>query len=316
MNYLNRFNEFINESKENVFDELSDIIIDKFNKREYSFTINDYSKSLGNRILKIKDLNIKFNLKKSDENFCNGLFDVTKSELKDDYLLNSSILFKIEYLKLDDEFTRYIYSVIKHEIMHLYQVYNLKVNNKFKPESWVIGSILPTFRRFMKEDYTNHILNLLYISLSHEIYSQLQQYYFYKKDNIEYKRVEKVISDLDNFYVKDNLTNNEISEISNLKSFIVKGLKNNNNDKYKKDVNKSFWNDDDIYSFLDKLNNYFKQKSNLIKSKIKKINDELNFENKINDSLDVWISLPTNFEKMEINHFNIIDNIIIDVLYY
>jgi len=201
---------------------------------------------------------VQFNLKEDNENFCNGLCNVTKSEIEDDYLINTSIEFEIGYLNLDDDFIRYIHSVIKHEVMHLYQVYNLKVNNKFKPESWVIGSLLPTFRNFLKEDYSKVILNLLYISLSHEIYSQLQQYYFYKKDNLKYQKIENIILDLDNFQIKNDLNDNEISEILNLKKFIIRGLKNNNNSKYIKDVDKSFWNENDVYSFLEGLNKYFK----------------------------------------------------------
>lgn len=313
MTYLNGFYEFMNESKENVFDELSNIIIDKFNKGEYNFIIDEYSKSSDKRRFKIRELEVQFNLKRDNDNFCNGLCDVTKSEIKDDYLTNSLITFDIEYLKLDDYFIKYIHSVISHEVLHLYQVYNLKINNKFKPESWVIGSLLPTFRRFLKEDYSKVILSLLYNSLSHEIYSQLQQYYFYKKDDLKYPKIEKIIGDLDDFVVKTNLSDNEISELLNLKNFIVKGLKNNSNVKYRKDVDKSFWNENDIYLFLDGLNKYFKQKSDTIKSKVKKIDRELNFESKINDSLDIWISLPTNFEKTKINNFDIIDSIIIDV---
>jgi len=270
MNHLNGFYEFINESKQNVFDELSNIIIDNFNNSEYNFTINEYSKSLDKRRFKVKGLKVIFNLKVDNENFCNGICDVTRSEIKDDYLINSSIVFDIGYVKIDDNFIRYINSVIKHEIMHLYQVYNLKVNNKFKPESWVIGSLLPTFRSFLKEDYSKVILNLLYISLSHEIYSQLQQYYFYKKDNLRYEKVEKIIRDLNNFQIKNELSDSGISELSNLKKFIVRGLKNNNNIKYKKDVDKSFWNEEDIYSFLYELKQYFKQKSDLLGLKIKK----------------------------------------------
>ena len=313
MTYLNGFYEFMNESKENVFDELSNIIIDKFNKGEYNFIIDEYSKSSDKRRFKIRELEVQFNLKRDNDNFCNGLCDVTKSEIKDDYLTNSLITFDIGYLKLDDYFIKYIHSVINHEVLHLYQVYNLKINNKFKPESWVIGSLLPTFRRFLKEDYRKVILSLLYNSLSHEIYSQLQQYYFYRKDDLKYPKIEKIIGDLDDFVIKTNLSDNEISELLNLKNFIVKGLKNNSNVKYRKDVDKSFWNENDIYLFLDGLNKYFKQKSDTIKSKVKKIDRELNFESKINDSLDIWISLPTNFEKTKINNFDIIDSIIIDV---
>lgn len=316
LNYTEYLKEnFINESKENVFDELSNIIIDKFNDKEYNFTINEYSKYLNKRRFKVKELKVKFDIKKDGENFCNGLCNVTQSEIKEDYLIKPSIIFEIGYLNLDDDFIKYICSVIKHEVLHLYQAYNLKVNNKFKPESWVIGSLLPTFRIYLKEDYSKVILNLLYISLSHEIYSQLQQYYFYKKDNLKYQKIENIIVDLNNFQIKTDLSDNEISEILNLKKFIIKGLKNNSNAKYRKDVDKSFWSEDDIYLFLDELNRYFKQKSDLIKSKLKKIDKELNFESKISDSLNLWISLPTNFEKTKPNYFNIIDDIIIDVLY-
>jgi hypothetical protein len=225
MLYLDKFVDFINESKDNVFDELSNIIIGKFNNGEYSFKINDYSKQLGKRRFKIKNLYVKFNLNKDNDNYCNGLCDVTKSEIKDDYLINSLLIFDIGYINLDKDFIKYINSVIKHEVMHLYQVYNLKINNKFKPESWVIGSMLPTFRKFLKEDYSKIILHSLYNSLSHEIYSQLYQYYFYKKDNLEYPKIYKIIDDLDNFKIKTELNDNEIIEISNLKKYIIKGLK-------------------------------------------------------------------------------------------
>jgi hypothetical protein len=310
---IEKFNEFINESKENIFDELSNIIIDRFDNKEYSFTISEYSKSSQKRKFKIKKLEVKFQLNKDSENFCNGLCDVTKSEIKDDYLINSLIIFEIGYSNLNDDFIKYIHSVIKHEILHLYQVYNLKINNKFKPESWVIGSILPTFRKFFKEEYSKKILELLYISLTHEIYSQLQQYYFYKSDNLIYPKIDKVINDLNNFEVKKTLNDNEISEITNLKKFIVKGLKNNNNKKYNKDVDKSFWNEEDICIFLEKLNFYFKEKADLIKNKIRKIDNELDIDKKIDDSINEWISLPTNFDETEVSHFEIIDSLLIDI---
>lgn len=285
---IEKFNEFINESKENIFDELSNIIIDRFDNKEYNFTISEYSKSSQKRRFKIKKLEVKFQLNKDSENFCNGLCDVTKSEIKDDYLINSSIIFEIGYS-------------------------NLNINNKFKPESWVIGSILPTFRRFFKEEYSKKILESLYISLTHEIYSQLQQYYFYKSNNLRYPKIDKIINDLNNFEVKKSLNDHEISEITNLKKFIIKGLKNNNNKKYNKDVDKSFWNEEDIYIFLEKLNFYFKEKSDLIKNKIRKIDNELDIDKKIDDSINEWISLPTNFDETEVSHFEIIDSLLIDI---
>jgi hypothetical protein len=312
---IEKFSEFINESRENIFDGLSDIIIDRFNNKEYNFTINEYFKSSQKRIFKIKKLEVKFHLNKDSENFCNGLCDVTKSEIKDDYLVNPIFIFEVGYSNLNDDFIRYIHSVIKHEVLHLYQVYNLKINNKFKPESWVIGSLIPTFRRFFKEEYVKNILDLLYKSLSHEIYSQLQQYYFYKKDNLEYKKINIITDELSNFKIKKTLNEYEISEITNLKNFILKGLKNNDNKKYNKDVDKSMWNDSNIHSFLEKLDLYFKQKVDLIKNKIRKIDNELDIDIKINEALNQWISLPTNLDKTEVSHFQISHDLLIDVFY-
>jgi hypothetical protein len=316
MNYLKKYDSFkINESKENVFKELSNLIIDKFNKKDYYFTIDNYSKVLNKRKFKLKKLKVLFNLIESDNNFCNGLCNVTESYIKDDYLLNTSLSFDIEYINIDDDFIRYINSIILHEVMYLYQVYNLKINNKFKPESWVIGSLIPTLRKFLKEGYTKQIIDLLYYSLSHEMYSQLQQYYFYKKDKLEYNKISQITDKLSKFEVKKRLTENEIIEISNLKRIILKGLNNNDNIKYKKNVNKSFWNEEDNYIFLSELNKYFKKKSNLIKLKIKKIDKEFNLDEKINDSLNNWTSLPTNYDELELNHFDILDSIIFDVFY-
>lgn len=312
---LNKYQDFIKESRENVFDDLSDIFIDRFNKQQYRFIITEYSKESFKRKLKLKNLQIIILIKKGKQNFCDALCDVTKSEVDADYLKDTSITFEVEYVNLDEDFIKYIHSVIKHEVMHLYQVYSLKINNKFKPESWVIGSLIPTFRRFMKEKYTLHILHLLYYSLSHEIYSQLQQYYFYKKDDLEYTKINEIIKDLNSFQVKSELTEKEISEITNLKKFIVKGLKNNNNKKWIKDVNKSIWNEDDILIFLQKLKSYFEEKSNIIKEKIKKIDKEFNLEEKIIEDMNIWISLTTNHDKTQPDYLSIIDDIILDVFY-
>jgi hypothetical protein len=63
------------------------------------------------------------------------------------------------------------------------------------------------------------------------------------------------------------------------------------------------------------LKNYFKNKSDLIKLKIDKIDKELNFDDKINETLNVWISLPTDIKSISINDFDLIDNIINDIYY-
>lgn len=310
-----KYYQFINESKQNVFDELSDIIIERFENKDYLFSIEHYSKEFNKRKFKIKNLNIEFIFTKDSENRCGGICDITRSKLDNDYLLDVKIKFSINYKAIDSDFIKYIHSVIKHEIFHLYQAYNLKINNKFKPESWVIGSLIPTFRRFFKTNYVSYILDVLYISLSHEIYSQLQQYYFYKKDNLNYNKIDNIQKNLENFIIKPNLDEYEVSEISNMKKFIIKGLKDNDNKKYKNDVDKSIWNEEDLSTFLIKLKQYFKEKSDLIKSKIEKIEDEFNLDKKIEETFGEWISLPSDFENMTINDFDLVDDIIVDVFY-
>jgi hypothetical protein len=311
---INNFKEFVNESSNNVFDDLSDMIINRFDDNEYNFEISEYSKSSHIRKFKIKNLKIKFILVKDKVNYCNGLCNANDSSIIDDYLVNSEISFNIGYNNLNKDFRKYIHSVIKHETLHLYQIYNLKLNNKFKPESWVIGTLLPTFRKFMNEKYTKNILDLLYQSLSHEIYSQLYQYFFYKKDGLDYNYIDKSINELNSFVIKDNLNDIEIIEINNIRKYILKSLRNSSNKNYVRNVDKSLWNEDDIQIFLNKLSIYFKEKSELLKRKKNRIDRELDIDTKVKENMNNWISLPTNFFETKINHFEIIDSIISDVL--
>jgi len=310
---INNFNDFINESKIRVFDQLSDVLIDKFDKGEYEFIIPEYSKTIRNRKIKIKNLKVSFSIQKGSNYICNSVLNITDSKIVDEYLMNPSITFYIEYIKDDKEFTKYIHSVIKHEILHLYQSYYLKLNNKFKPESWVIGSLLPTFRRFLRSEYSEYILNLLYYSLSHEIYSQLEQYYFYKYENSEYQKIKNIVRDLENFKIKKNLSEIEKSEIENIKKFILGGLLKNSNKKYNKDASNSLWNESYILKFLEKLKDYFKDKSDLIKSKIYKIDNELDFDNKISESIDKWISLPSDYDRYRMSKYDIVEELLLDI---
>jgi len=315
---LLKFYEFRVNKGDNVFDELSEIIIDGIDGGLLYFEIREYSKSVGVRKLKVKSLKITINKYKSKENLCNANIKVSKeTSIEDDYLIGSQIEFNVFINDLNDDFKRYIHSVVKHEVLHLYQIYNLKINKKFSPESWTIGSILPLFNKTFKEEYTKKTIMNIYKSLSHEIYSQLYQYYFYKKDGLEYKKIGEIIEDLRGFVIEENLSDHQIIEINTMRKYILDSLLKNGNRKWKGDVNNSLWKKGDVHQFLKSLKDLFIEKSNLIESKMRRIDKELSLDDKINEMVNEYeyFSLPTNFDELDADHLSILDDLILDVFY-
>jgi hypothetical protein len=195
------------------------------------------------------------------------------SIIEDNYLLNVKILFNVKYQVIDDAFLYYIKSVIFHEILHVFQNYNLKINDKFRPESFSIGSIIPQIRSYIKTKYVSYIIDILYYSLSHELSAQLHQYYIYKIDDREYKRLDEIKNLLNNFKVKE-LDSDESNELEYVKNHILGSIKYfTNNKNYKKDIESSIWNKNNE-DFLNGLSNLIKYKLKWVDKKIKLINSK------------------------------------------
>jgi gamma-glutamylcyclotransferase (GGCT)/AIG2-like uncharacterized protein YtfP len=158
--------------------------------------------------------------------------------------------------------------------------------------------MLPQFRKIVKTNYASYLIDILYYSLSHELSAQLHQYYLYKVDNREYKRLDDIENLLKNFNIK-NLTNDEKVEISLIQNHTYNAIKYlSKNNKYLKDIKSSIWNEKDIDKFLIKI-------KNIIDLKVKWINKKKALINlKINESklirYDNNTTLPQDWEFYDI----------------
>lgn len=304
LNYLN-FNESkgISNSCELILYKIwKNIDSDINNIKDGSFNID-----INEKDFKVKNLIINYNFLIDSENRCDAISHLEKSFIDKNHLNNVFIDIKIRINKIDDEFIYYIKSVLFHEILHIFQHYNIKNDNKFRPESFSIGSILPQIRPIIKSIYGNYILDILYYSLSHELSAQLHQYYFYKKNNKDYKRIKDIKDLLFKFKIKQ-LDKIEYKEIETIKNHILNSIKYySNNKNYIKDIEISLWNND-VELFLDKLSDILKYKVKWIDKKIKLIDKKIHNElNESNIRYDITISLPTNWDDIE--RYNI-DNFI------
>jgi hypothetical protein len=272
MKYIVRYENF-NESKgisdscekitNQIWNNIENDIINKNNiSRSFTFSEEDF---------KLKNIQIDFIFNKGLVNTCNAITDLKNSKIEDNYLLNTRILFNIKFDIIDDAFLYYIKSVIFHEVLHVFQNYNLKINDKFKPESFSIGSIIPQIRSSIKTNYISYILDILYYSLSHELSAQLHQYYIYKIDGRKYKRLDEIKNLLTNFKIKE-LDINESKELDYVKVHILNSIKYfTNNKNYNKDIDSSIWNKNNE-DFLNGLSNIIRYKLKWIDKKIKLIN--------------------------------------------
>lgn len=275
MNYLVRYKNF-NESK-GISDSCEKILQDIWNNIEKSIllvnNINsnfDFSES----DFKIKDMKISIYFNKGDVNKCNSIADFKNSFIEDNYLKGVKIKFNIDYIEVDESFLYYIKSVIFHEIIHVFQHYNILLGGKFRPESFSIGSILPQVKDHIKTKYVNYIIDIIYYSLSHELSAQLHQYYIYRKEGREYKYLENIKELLSKFNIK-KLDSLENSDLDFLKTHILNSINYyTTNKKYKKSVNKSLWVKDNP-GFLNELKILINKKLNWLDKKIKLIDKKI-----------------------------------------
>ena len=102
-----------------------------------------------------------------------------------------------------------------------------------------------------------------------------------------------------------------------MRKYILDSLLKNGNRKWKGDVNNSLWKKGDVHQFLKSLKDLFIEKSNLIESKMRRIDKELSLDDKINEMVNEYeyFSLPTNFDELDADHLSILDDLILDVFY-
>ena len=145
----------------------------------------------------------------------------------------------------------------------------------FRPESFSIGSIIPQLRNIIKTKYGSYVLDILYYSLSHELSAQIHQYYLYKINNRYYKRLYDIKNLINNFKV-NKLNKDEEYDIILIKKHIVGSISYlSSNSNYKIDLEKSIWNESDIYIFLENLKKLLDNKVKWIDKKINLINKKI-----------------------------------------
>ena len=308
MNYILKYQNFnesksISDSCEVVTDAIwnsieSNIISNISSSNNFDFDEIDF---------KLKDIVIEYNLIKSTENVCNAITFLKNSSVDNKYLSNINIVLNIRYHILDEPFLYYIKSVLFHEMLHVFQHYNFKINNRFRSESFSIGSIIPQLRQYINTKYANYILDVLYYSLSHELSAQLHQYYMYKKIGKEYEKIDDIRNLLKNFHIKLDLDKSEELEINLIKEYIIKSISfYSNNKKYNKHILKSIWSETDNNKFLVKLSDIIKNKLIWIDKKIKLVDSKI--EIKVDetftfygDLIDYKYSEAFNFIKENLN---------------
>jgi hypothetical protein len=247
---------------------------------------------------KCNDIVLKYQTSKGDDNLCNAITKFNSSKIINGYLTGLNINIDITFEELNDEFIYYIKSVLFHEILHIFQYYNLKINNKFRPESFSIGSIIPQLRNIIKSDYGNYILDVLYHSLSHELSAQIHQYYLYKINHKEYKKIHDIKKLLNDFVI-NKLSNSDINDLKFIQKHIIGSISYlTTNKKYLSDINKSIWGEQDINKFLEKFKNLLKYKVKWIETKMELIDKKIEDMNIIRYDEDV--SLPHNWDMYDI----------------
>lgn len=274
MKYIVRYENFneskgISDSCEKITNSIWDDIEDDITNSKSSnlkFDIDELD-------FKCKNIILNYKISNGDINNCDAQTILKESKIVDEYLTNVVININTICKEFDDEFIYYIKSVLLHELLHIFQHYNILSGNKFRPESFSIGSIIPQLRNVVKTKYGSYILDILYYSLSHEISAQIHQYYLYKVNDKYYKRIFDIRDLIDGFKTK-KLEKDEESDLVLIKKHIVGSIGYfTSNKKYKYDIDNSIWNESDIYIFLNK----FKK---LLEYKVKWINKKINLVDK------------------------------------
>jgi hypothetical protein len=297
MEYIVRYENF-NESK-GISDSCENVLYKIWNLIEYDI-LNLKSNSILYDInevdFNVKELKVEFTINKSNERRCYGETNLKGTIISNNSLIGSSINLNIKIDEIDDKFIYYIKSVLLHELLHLFQHYNILKDSKFRPQSFSIGSIIPQLRKLVKTKYGEYLLDILYYSLPHELSAQLHQYYLYRVNGENYDKLAQITNFLKNFNIDSN-HNDDISFIKNhIKNSIKFYVKNK---KYLSDINKSLWSIDDNLLFLKELKSIIDNRLKWIDKKIKLIDSKINEPKTIR--YDEWISLPTNWDDHDYN---------------
>jgi len=191
-----------------------------------------------------------------------------------DLEMNLYLQLNIQDLKLKNINYNKIVDTIRHEFLHIIEIYFTDKNQKKLANSWKKGEIIFNLRKKYTDNNIQDIIHIMYLSLPHEMRSRVEQINSeIEKSNLSDKN--KIIN-----FIKNNTIYKDCLFIINLDIFkILKLLKT------KKDFN-DFLNDLNINE--EGFKNYLNEIINLnLKFKNKILKTYLNFESiKSNQNFD------------------------------
>ena len=282
--------EYINENRgiSNFIKKLSTIISGKLFK-EYEKTSDSELPSFDIKIdidyVEISQINqINIIVKSDKENYNSKFYTI------DSNLLNLCLEFDLPIKSKLNHF--YLQELIIHEMTHLYEYYNIVVNQREFP---LYNRIKKSLIRTIKQDefdFFSYFRNLVYLTLDNELNARITQtYQLLKYENIhdkeqlfnilKTKHIWKKYKEIDNFNPKKYT--NDLVEFLGL-DFTKILINNFNNELKNNSINFTFIkevnNEEDIIQYFKNWNKRFKYKLKKHLYKLNRVIDEV-----IKDSL-------------------------------
>jgi hypothetical protein len=245
-----------------------------------------------NKEFKIDNLSILVNLRRYSSNVCNAIADLGKSIYSDDTIINPKIKLEIYFDDFDEDFKIYIKSVLLHEMLHVYQVYNMR--NKKMDSNWNLGNTIISTRDYIYNPYVKEVSEILYYSAEHEIMAQIHQYFMFKTHNN--KRYEKIfeikqkLEEYDPYVMLNNVDDKLIKQLNLFRDIYNKRLiLHKPNNKYYKNASlvwKKEITKNNINKFLDNINTFVKKSASFLDKKMKHIDRKT--EKEIFEKYDIF----------------------------
>ena len=230
--------------------------------------------------IKIANLEVIIKIKKYKENVCNGLNDNTETYMFNNILFNPVIILNVFFNKLDNNFLKNIKSKLLHEMVHVFQRY--KQGDKTISRDWQLGSMLPEMRKNIKNEEIKQLINILYLSLEHELSAQLHEYFINgKKYGKKYDKIFQIRNMINDFNIYDIEINDEtIKELNYIREEYLGSVEYNKSKhiNYNHTINSKWKTEitaDNKNSFFKMLDNRFKKAVLFLDKKITLIDSKV-----------------------------------------
>lgn len=257
------------ENVKNDTESLNMIYLKRYNK---IYTLNDTQ-------FKIKDLQVDIKIHKFKSNVCNGVADMQNISYDDNDVLYYPLLkLEIYFTEFDDDFERYIKSVVLHEMVHIYQVYNMR--SKKMDSNWHIGNTIISTKNKINNVYVKQLSNILYRASEHEIMAQLHQYFLYISEyNKPYPYIFDIQKSLSEFDTSKYVIDADFIKDLNIFRYVYNKRTeiNKPNNKYYRNVSfvwKKVITYDNVHKFLKYVEDFVGKSLLFLNKKMKRVEEK------------------------------------------